>query len=54
VSSYGLYATTIAIGCNGVSFSGTGLYTVIANSCSGSFVFDTYHYNMRPNNYSNP
>ena len=44
--TYGVAATSVAIGCYGYSTSGTGLYTYIANSCAGSPQNVTYKYNM--------
>jgi hypothetical protein len=38
----------MAIGSYGYSAAGTGLTAIIANSCSGSSVSYTYHYNMPP------
>ena len=46
--SYGLFATSVANTCYGYSLSGTGLYAFIANSCDGSSVSYTYHYNIPP------
>lgn len=47
--SYGLYASSIAIGCYGSSaMNGTGLRAHIANSCAGTTVTYDFHYNMPP------